>query len=488
MDFSILDAENWKSEDGLFFLNSKKKLESIGNNPLICVANYLFDSLKHDAFSVSNENNPGDLGEWRIKISSSFNPKEPQFLPSIIGTSDIKWKIHHVQEKDQNRKQISGPYLNPLLNKILNWYQFILSDKNNFPNGASFVLPLGSIRLLEELIKFSNSNLFLITGDKADCYENEFDDYKTFPDITSHDGCFSFTTNFDAFSKLFALKNGFFKHLTKDSEFCVSVFSINEKGDNNDELLCSNENFKAILKNSKEKEKNFLSLQAIGISIGNFGPENYFNSYKNINIYGQHYKSFKKLKKGNKTLQLRYELAIEDYFNSLLSQIKFSNYDVDFFYKIHEGLIKCLKVLHDIKSNVLKKILYKIYKNDYFLPSMSLDIPFIIAQTFQLLNDYERAFKFFLISLNRFPNEFECLFNLGICSYNLKQYEKSQKYFLKCKKLEPDDEDVQNWLLKISKKCSTEVFVTEKKEKLETKEIYNSGNCMDYRNKRNKYE
>ena len=441
VDFAIIDAEKWKATAGIHLTHQNSVIQSSGTNPLICIANYLFDSLKHDAFCV---NKAGELEEWKLQISSLFSPADKRFLPSVIESSDMKWKLEYIQDQDKDRKQQEGPYLfDSNFNRILNWYQ--TKNTVDTPEGISFLLPTGAIRLLEELMKFSGNNLMLIAGDKAERFPHEFDSYNEPPGITSHQGCFSFTTNFDAIGKLFEMKNGFHSQATRESEFCVSCFvaAPQKRTEHIEDMICSDEQYDIIIDRAKKQRNEYSFLCSSTVSMINFGPEHYFNIYEGAKFINKQYKMINSM--GKNKVSVRREVALEEYFDMLLAQLHLSNYDVDLFVLLQAAIIH--SITKPNKYGNLKRILFRVWGNDYYIPEISNDTAFSIGTLFQALEELEKAIKFFEQSVDRFPKEkFASLYNIGICYQQLEKHDVSLRYFEQCYQLDADDEDVRDKL------------------------------------------
>jgi len=291
-----------------------------------------------------------------------------------------------------------------------------------------------------------------ISGDKADSSPEEFDSYNEPPQIVSHDGCFSFTTNFDAIGKFFNLNSGFYFPLTRESEFCVSAFCM-ENIDNNQKYL-ELPFYERVFKLAKKLRNSYSILSANALSMVHFGPEHYFKLFKGTQFISTHYQAIQKNRKKKKVAQLRQDLENEDQLHSLIAQLSLSNYDVDFFYIIYQRILETINLTpeEDGTSVLLKKVLYRVWRNEYFNPVTSSDIAFAIAEVFKAVHLLENAKKFFEISANRFPDDlFVTLYNIAICCIELKQYDEALEYLRRCDDLQAGDEDVFNKMKEIEK-------------------------------------
>ena len=440
MDFAIIDAEKWKSNLGIEMCCSKENIDPV--NPIICIANYLFDSLHHDAYSVAY--NTGDLEEWRVKVESSYSPLEPEFLPSVIETGGLIWKKEFIQE-NINEMNTNGPYVFELyLNQILRWYQLELKHR-----GASFVLPVGALRLIEQLRIFSNGRLLMITGDKADSLASEFSDENEKPEISDHQGCFSFTTNLDAIGKYFHIHGGVTFHGFLDNQFRVSLFLMDSK-----ELsdLPDFSNINCISQHSENCISKFLNLSLTFSGQQQFGPENYFNLYKGAIFLKKQYKTLKNIGKPGEH-SLKRELAFEEYLGVILAQLRLSNYDSDLFMEFKKGIASCIVHCEETNKSTITKILYRIWENDYYIPNIIHDVAFAIGEILQLLDLVSAAISFFIIASKRLTKETDQLntyYNIAMSYLENGDTHNTIKYLLKCQELDPDDEDITSKLHELS--------------------------------------
>lgn len=144
-------------------------------NPLCIYANYIFDTVSQDSFSVQNEK----LYELAVTLSTESSNME--------NGKPIDWeKItmdHHLNE-------IHGPYYkDPELDAVLDLYKHNLKD-------TSFLVPIGSIRAINFLKKLTNNKFFLIASDKAYSEMSSLENL-AYPSMAFH-GSFSMMANFHA--------------------------------------------------------------------------------------------------------------------------------------------------------------------------------------------------------------------------------------------------------------------------------------------------
>jgi tetratricopeptide (TPR) repeat protein len=174
LDFAIFDME---AERPITLLKKNIRLtpETL-INPLTVFANYIFDTISHDAFTVHE----GKLYELLLSIATPEN--------------------------------------NPNLDKILDIYKHSLKD-------SSFLFPIGSIKAIKLLKKLSGNKLFIIASDKG--YSSvEALDHLGHPSLSFH-GSFSMMVNFHALANYFKNSGGDAFLQTPRKGIKTSVFASN---------------------------------------------------------------------------------------------------------------------------------------------------------------------------------------------------------------------------------------------------------------------
>lgn len=143
-------------------------------NPLIVIANYLFDSIATDVFTVAD----GQLFESRVTL------KTPEKLPlNGVPTDWQKVSIHYEESP------ISQTYYHNEFDEILFGYQDQLIDTH-------FQFPIAGLTALKNLQSLANNRLLLLTSDKGYTTLDELDCLE-YPDLDFH-GSFSVMVNYHA--------------------------------------------------------------------------------------------------------------------------------------------------------------------------------------------------------------------------------------------------------------------------------------------------
>ena len=234
LDFAIFDVEN---DDEIRLLESEHVISSQSlHNPLIVVANYLFDSVVSDVFHVKD----GQLHESLVTMRTTKN--------NMASGRPKQWESVKVSYED--RPVAGNYYSDPLFNKVL------MSYEQDLENGA-FFYPVGSLRVINQLRQLSNDKLLVLTSDKGFVGLHELED-ETHPELDFH-GSFSVMVNYDAIARYFKALGGDAVMQCPRDAIVTGAFVLGEKFDQLTELNW-----------------------AIDQYVSEFSPADYFNIYEHV--------------------------------------------------------------------------------------------------------------------------------------------------------------------------------------------------------------
>lgn len=187
LDFARFDAER---PHDLTLLRSGAVLSpGAVANPLIVLANYFFDSIPQDCFSLVD----GRLHENLVTLTARRPGVDPRD-PALLAELDATW----------DRRPIAGGYYGePDLDAVLQAYDGRLSD-------ATFLFPVVALRCLRYLRDLSGGHLLVLSGDKGYSQEDEMEGRGT-PNIAVH-GSISLTVNYHAIGAWVRDKDGLARH------------------------------------------------------------------------------------------------------------------------------------------------------------------------------------------------------------------------------------------------------------------------------------
>ena len=175
LDFAKFNAE---TDQTIYLINSKKTIgkQSL-NNPMFVIANYVFDTLAHDAFRCQD----GQLFASTIDLDNKN-----------FSFENFKYKYSH--------ELIDDNYYNQKT------YNLILLEYQNKLKNGSFLLPIGALQAIENIKNFSKQNTIFLVADKGNIDLADFLSIED-PNIAVH-GSISFMVNFHALKTFFALTEG----------------------------------------------------------------------------------------------------------------------------------------------------------------------------------------------------------------------------------------------------------------------------------------
>lgn len=220
LDYAVLDASGGCTAIELVVSGARISAETFSPpgaaGALFLLANYVFDTLPHDAFRVMGD----ALHEVTLSAGSRSRREPDPDDPGILLRLDNAWGVRplprgHGYYDDEGSD--AG-----VLNGVLEWYRTHLGAQDDGAS-AAFLLPIGAFRCMRALRALSAGRLFVITGDKG------FADAEAFrgapePHLAVH-GSFSVMVNLHA-CELYAAAHGGSALLSPQAEssFSVSVF------------------------------------------------------------------------------------------------------------------------------------------------------------------------------------------------------------------------------------------------------------------------
>ena len=183
-DFARYDA----STDGEIRLDRSGEVLSPQTlrNPLVVLANYVFDGIPQDAFAVRG-------GQLLELLTTLAVPDEDEDLEdsTILQRVELSW---------EERPAPAEPYGDPELDAILREYEGLADTAILFPSAA--------IRCLRQLGSLADGRLLLVSGDKGYCRE-EMLAGRDEPALSVH-GSFSMMVNYHALGRWFVHRGGEF--------------------------------------------------------------------------------------------------------------------------------------------------------------------------------------------------------------------------------------------------------------------------------------
>ncbi|MDX2187209.1 MAG: hypothetical protein SFV32_09775 [Opitutaceae bacterium] len=175
-------------EEGMLHLReSGKTLTASPKNPVIVIANYFFDSIRHDYFRIEK----GRLLECRVTTSRELEEPSDAAIPPRL--DELRLKDRYVAVKP--------PYYGH------SRFDALLSQYTRAESDLSFLFPIAGLRCLERLQGWTQGRFLFLCADKGFHQEAFMRGQVALP-YTPHTGSFSYMVNFDALRRYFALLGG----------------------------------------------------------------------------------------------------------------------------------------------------------------------------------------------------------------------------------------------------------------------------------------
>ncbi|WP_230454458.1 hypothetical protein [Coxiella burnetii] len=146
LDFVLFDIE--KDKD----IPLRKDNSDPLTNPLVVIANYIFDTIMQDCFYVENK----QLHESLLTVTTrKSNTQDGRVLD--MEKVNVNYTNHRIGDNYYNNADIDG---------VLMSYKEII-------NKRPFTFPVFALQLLQKLMALSQNRIFLISADKSYCTVDE---------------------------------------------------------------------------------------------------------------------------------------------------------------------------------------------------------------------------------------------------------------------------------------------------------------------------
>jgi hypothetical protein len=420
LDAGIFDAVNdssiklWKAQTTISADSCK--------NPVIILANYLFDTLYHDIFQVDH----GQLKEGLVSTGSKHAEEPDPLEPDIINRLDNHYNYLPIQA-DTYYPAEEGDEVH--VQKILSWYSQYFKDST-----ASILLPIGALRALRRLAKFSNGRMVVISGDKGNNNPDQFMGLAD-PHIAVH-GSFSLMVNYHAIGAWFTSHGGFALHNPQEeASLKVSTF-----------IYCEEKNYSGKTPEKlKEISENHIEFYGNGLTMLDENRSDYFPYLKQsfhdfVDVFGPNdfFVIQKSLKEDMSSPPLR----------TIISLLKLSDWDPDIFFKFRDAILFHTPTSNIKLKNDLIRGIPRIWEN-YYILDVDKDIAFEIGRFYYGIRDYEKALHFYLESQKTVGEHHVTYHNQGLCYYSLGKHLIALELFQKAAAMCPEYEKAKNWIEKV---------------------------------------
>ena len=198
-DAGVLDFALWRPETETTLTLRRAGITLAPDtvkNPVVVLANYFFDSIRHDFFQTEN----GDLREARITVSRP--------LPSPIHAMTKPICAEITLNADYKTVSPDAYYADADANAVLSHYAKTLGD-------GSFLFPVGAFSVMRTLRELTGDRFFLVTSDKGFHDTDYMSGLQAVP-YTPHTGSFSYSVNFHAMGEYVRNRAGIAWHAVEN--------------------------------------------------------------------------------------------------------------------------------------------------------------------------------------------------------------------------------------------------------------------------------
>ena len=380
-DYATFDPENDK-EIYLEIAGTTLQRQNL-RSPMVFVCNYVFSSLEHDSFFIPSKDSARDAGilqRWHITAK----------VPVATPFQDMRWHVEGRAEEQvsaplsfdgaqfQSSLQAADPNIFANTNATLSR---LLEEYAQNGNDLSPSLPIGGLRCLRSISKLSRGKTLILVADKGFSSMSEFAG-KRQPHIAVH-GSISFMVNFHACESFVKNAGGFVlktPHLS--NSFKVEAYVLGDvRG-----------HFRKLCRRWQA-------------AMTSFDPDT-FTTYQRL------------MCEENSTPDLKACLAL----------VRKSHWDSDVFYRLRRALIASSPSVSDRQREDIVADVGKIWNNNYLLDTTK-DVPFELGRMMMGLCKHKLGISFFEKSNSLYGEHHVTWYNIGICEFYLRNYEKAISIF-----------------------------------------------------------
>ncbi|HYW72345.1 MAG TPA: tetratricopeptide repeat protein [Pyrinomonadaceae bacterium] len=207
LDFALFDAE--KDQELRLEISGEVLSASTLRNPLTVIANYVFDSIPQDAFSLQD----GQLFENLVTVVSGR--KEP-----VLDDPELLSRIEVLYHHNPANSDYYGDS---------EWDQILEDSRQRLP-GTEFLFPIAALQCIRNLDRLAQGRLLLLSADKGYNRDEALLWGQGFPGIVMH-ASFSMMVDYQIIGKYFIRHGGQALHPTHQHEnLNISAFWLNDSG------------------------------------------------------------------------------------------------------------------------------------------------------------------------------------------------------------------------------------------------------------------
>ena len=374
---------------------------------MICIANYLFDSLKHDVFQCQSPQLREGLVELRANVIDALDPTNPAILDRLVP----KWTFQSLEpvtvsaSSSPTSSSAAGATFDcypsePAWNQVVQYYTDAGHD-------STFLIPVGAFRCIQRFLHMSHSNLLVISGDKGYSHPEAFHSLDP-PHLAVH-GSFSFMVNYHAVQLLMRAlcPNTSVALNTTQHEGSLKITAL---------IACRT--------SSGTIERDFGStIQSYRTRIDEFGPSDFFFVSQSV--------------KDVPSPSIRH----------IVATIKLSCHDAEVFFRLSDCILEKIDEQIDLINLDIVGIMERVWRN-YFRINVANDVPFEMGRICFGLGMYKPALEHYANSHCVIGSNHVTYYNIGIVLYELGDFAAAERLLLKSLQLDTNYDRSLTWLAK----------------------------------------
>jgi hypothetical protein len=359
-------------------------------NPMVLIANYVFDSLPQDAFHVEE----GRLYESLVTVTPRRRETDPSHPnnPDLLSRADLSFQHAPVE---------SGYYGDPDLDVLL-------SDQCRRLPAASFLFPVAALRCVKTFRDLSGDRLLLLCADKGYNRDEDLLLGHGAPVITHHArGCFSMMVDYRILGEYFVRQGGAALHPShRHQSIITSAFLLGGPPGGTLETR-----------------------RAFQAAIEDFGPDDFF------------------------TLAPALDLARDDLSpEQALAYLRLSAWDHRLLWRLIPLFRSRGAELTEARRQDLCAAVRQVWDCYYPLGEEEEDLGFALGVLFLEMKLYREALDLFGESVELHGLEPGTAYNMGLCHFNLGEMDAAARCVRQALELDPELDSARRLLIKLASK------------------------------------
>lgn len=359
LDIAHFDAQH----DQSLTLHFANQTHTSLKNPLIVLANYFFDCLPQDVFTLKQQQLHASLVTLTLRENSEFRIQNSELH---FDDPDL---IHHLAVSYTDRPITPHYYADVDYNHLLQHYQQHLTD-------TTFLLPVVGLDCLRNLRRLSGDRLLFLSGDKG---YSQLEDLRnrSKPHMVFHGSCFSLMVNYHAMGQYTSHQGGQALHTPHHhASLNISAFLFGQPPTQYTETR-----------------------HAYQDAIVNTSPDDFFNLKKALDPHCDR-------------LSLEHAIAY----------IRLSGYDAKIFLACFPSFMAHAKSVFNAQRQELIQLIHNVWETYYPIGEPE-DLAFQLGKILVSLQEYYTAAKYFQQSLKFQGLQPETLDYLSQCYHHLGETE-----------------------------------------------------------------